>query len=90
MWYDKLGLMQWLSRKLRVSLVFFSGRFGLPIPYRTPLLAVFGAPFPVKKNLQPTDKDISEVMERLEREIKALFDTHKTAFGWGSVKLIVK
>ena len=89
-WYDKQGLMQWLSRKLRMSLVFFSGRFGLPIPYRTPLLAVFSAPFQVKQNLNPTDKDITDVMDRLEKEIKTLFDTHKAAFGWENVQLIVK
>ena len=89
-WYDKYGVMQWLSRKLRVSLVFFSGRFGLPIPFRTPLMVAFAPPFPVQKNPNPTDKDIDAVMQHLENELTQLFDTHKKAFGWDNVKLIIK
>ena len=89
-WYDNYGCMQWLSRKLRISIVFFSGRMGLPIPFRTPLLAVFGDPFPVQKKITPTTDDIDVVMEKLELEIKLLFDTHKAAFGWNNVELNIK
>lgn len=89
-WYDSYGIMQWLSRKLRVSLVFFSGRMGLPVPFRTPLLAVFGDPFAVEKTPAPTSDNIDAVMERLESEIKKLFNTHKAAFGWNNVELIIK
>ena len=89
-WYDKYGFMQWLSRKLRISLVFFSGRIGLPIPFRTPLLAVFAPPFTVKKKKNPTAEDIDAVMEKLESEIMTLFEKHKHAFGWSKMKLIIK
>lgn len=89
-WYDKYGYMQWLSRKLRVSLVLFTGRYGLPIPFRTPLLAVFGDPMPVQKNSKPTSEDIDVVMNQLEYELKKLFNLHKAAFGWSNVELIIK
>lgn len=37
---DSLGIMQWLSRKLRISLFIFYGRWGLPIPRRSPTTLV--------------------------------------------------
>lgn len=89
-WYDRYGIMQSLSRKLRVSIVFFSGRFGLPIPYRTPLMVAFAPPFEVKKIQCPSDRDIDVVMKRLEDELLGLFNMHKAAFGWSDVKLIIR
>lgn len=89
-WYDKAGIMQYISRKLRMSLVFFWGRFFLPIPYRAPLLAVFDEPIKVKQNDNPTKEEIEELLQLLEEKIVNLFDMHKASFGWADVKLIVK
>jgi len=40
--YDKFGILEGLSRLLRVSICVFWGRWGLPIPYRVPILGVLG------------------------------------------------
>ena len=89
-WYDNFGIMQYLSRALRVSLVFFSGRWGLPIPYRIPLLAVFDAPIIVKKNPNPTREEVQNLLTELEDRVTKLFDLHKGSFGWDHVKLVIK
>jgi len=39
-WQDRWGVLRALSRRLRLSLFFFYGRWGLPIPRRHPLRAV--------------------------------------------------
>ena len=46
--HDRFGILAALSRRLRLSLFLFHGRFGLPIPRRGPLTAVvaFVPPFP--------------------------------------------
>ena len=90
MWYDNYGIMQYISRKCKASIVFFSGRWGLPIPYRIPLLAVFDSPIIVKKKIKPTPKEIQNLLTELENRITLLFDIHKASFGWGHVKLVIK
>jgi hypothetical protein len=53
-WHDPWGIMRAISRRLRVSIVFFTGRFGLPIPYRVPLLGVLGSPIEVPLTPNPS------------------------------------
>jgi hypothetical protein len=89
-WTDPFGIMQRVSRSLRVSICFFSGRFGLPIPNRVPLLGVLGSPIIVPKTGNPTQEQVAALLAKLESEIKALFDTHKGAYGWTDVNLIIK
>lgn len=89
-WYDSYGIMQWLSRKLRVSLVFFTGRWGLPVPYRTPLLGVCGDPIAVPHIPNPSPEQVQELLNVLQVKIKELFDTHKASFGWKHVELTIK
>eukprot|EP01035_Chromulina_nebulosa_P019352 gene19352-25217_t len=89
-WYDKYGIMLKLSRLFRVSIVFFWGRWYLPIPYRTPILGVLGEPIHVVKNENPTQQDVNELLSILEVKIKELFDKHKAAYGWENVELIIK
>ena len=43
-WHDSSGLLERLSRALRVSLMLFWGRAYLPVPFRTPISFVFGTP----------------------------------------------
>lgn len=89
-WYDKYGIMAYISRKIRASLVLFSGRFLLPIPYRVPLLSVFGDPIKVTKIDNPTPEDINKLLDTLVCKIQELFDLHKGSYGWENVKLVIK
>lgn len=89
-WYDRWGIMRWLSRKLQVSIVVFWGRLYLPVPYRTQLLTVFGSPIKVKKNENPSREEVQALLTKLEEAVRELFDTHKASFGWDNVELVIK
>lgn len=85
-WFDSFGIMESLSRKLRVTLFIPIGRWGLPIPRRTKISLLFGKPIvpPVlKEGEQPTQKQIDVHHAALLAGIKELFDRHKTELGYG-------
>ncbi len=89
-WYDKFGIMQWLSRKLRISLVLFRGRWGLPIPYRTPIFGVCDAPIYVEKTENPSNEAIENLLNELQVRVRDLFETYKSSYGWEHVTLVIK
>lgn len=68
----------------------FLGRWGLPIPYRTPMLGVAGEMIQVDKIENPTKEDIAKLLTVLEERIKETFDTHKAAYDWENVELVIK
>merc|ERR1712157_228398 len=77
---DPFGIMMWLSRKLKISLVVPLGRWFLPIPFRTPCTVVFGRPIPVEKIASGSEPDparVSELHERLLDETAAIFERYK-------------
>jgi 1-acyl-sn-glycerol-3-phosphate acyltransferase len=88
--YDNYGIMKRLSRYLRISIVFFYGRFFLPIPYRVPILSCLGTPIPVVKCENPTNEQINELLEKLQEGVKELFDKHKAAYGYENFNLTIK
>ena len=90
LWHDRFGIMLALSRFLRISICFFWGRWGLPIPHRVPILGVLGEPIPVERVENPSKEDVQKLLNLLEERIKELFDMHKAAYGWEKVQLIVK
>ena len=89
--FDSCGIMEGLSRKLKISLFLFWGRVGLPMPHRVNITMIIGKPISVKKvadGEEPTEKEIDGVHTALLREIKTSFDAHKDALGWGHKKMI--
>ena len=89
-WHDKYGFMQWLSRKLRMSLVLFFGRWGLPIPFRTPVYGVCGAPIVVPRTEAPSNEQVDQLLEELITRTRQLFELHKASYGWEHVELVIK
>eukprot|EP00727_Mastigamoeba_balamuthi_P001623 m51a1_g11458 putative mono- or diacylglycerol acyltransferase (768) ;mRNA; r:1297-4143 len=75
-------LLQWLSRKLRFSLLLFWGRWGLPIPYPAHILEVVAPPIHVERVEEPTEQQINELHDRFVKELIALFERHKHRVGW--------
>jgi hypothetical protein len=61
-WQDRWGVLATLSRKLRLSLFLFFGRWGLPIPRRHPLTAIvaFVEP-PGGRGIKIADPSIAEL-----------------------------
>ena len=88
--YDNYGIMKRISRFLRISIVFFYGRFFLPIPYRTPILSCLGTPIPVPLIENPTHEQINELLEKLQLGVQELFDKHKAAYGYENFNLTIK
>jgi 2-acylglycerol O-acyltransferase 2 len=85
--YDPWGIMEYVSRKLKVSIFIPYGRFLLPIPKRSNITMIIGDVIPVEKVENPTQAQIDELHERLINETKIIFDTHKHSLGWGSKEL---
>jgi len=72
----------WISRKLRASLVFYYGRYFLPVPYRVPLLMVVGPPVAVRQNPAPTNEEIQETLNRFIQALEQLYHQYKHLYGW--------
>ena len=89
-WSDPWGLLRALSRRLRISVCFFTGRLGLPIPLRVPILGVLGAAIVVPKVDNPSPEMVQSLLDKLCDEVQALFEEHKAAYGWDNVKLVIK
>mmetsp|Transcript_8536 Transcript_8536/g.21806 ORF Transcript_8536/g.21806 Transcript_8536/m.21806 type:complete len:261 (-) Transcript_8536:270-1052(-) len=82
-WYDNFGILEGISRRLQASIFVYWGRWGLPIPRRAQITMVVGRLIEVEKVESPTDKQIDELHARILDEMRAHFDRHKAALGWG-------
>ena len=69
--------IEWLSRKLRMSILFFYGRGYLTIPYSTPIRCVRGKCIPITQNDNPTDAEIQHVLDQVIAELRRLYDESK-------------
>jgi len=87
-WYDRFGIMEWLSRRLRMSIFIFWGRFALPLPFRTNISMLIGpamSPSVVDEN--PAPDVVDAVHEALLERIRTTFDIHKASCGWGDCSI---
>jgi 1-acyl-sn-glycerol-3-phosphate acyltransferase len=85
-------VLEKISRKIGFALIVLYGRYGLPIPFRVPVLAVKGKAIPTfhMKCEEPTNEQIAEIQERLIRDMQKLFDDHKHLYGWEDKRLVIK
>jgi len=83
------NILSKISRKIGFALILFWGRFGLPIPYRVPILGVMGKPISVPQKENPTPEEIESVHEILLSKMAALFEEHKNLYQWNDKKLII-
>lgn len=70
-----------LSRFLRTAVCIFWGRFGLPLPFRTPVTFVRGTPIFVKQSLEPTEEEVNELHGKVVTAVQELFERHKHEAG---------
>lgn len=87
---DPWGILQGISRRLRVAITIGWGRFGLPIPIRVPIAIIMGEPILVEKNDNPSFAEIEELKQTAINAVQDLFDKHKAAYGWSHKTLIIK
>jgi len=70
-------------RLLKTSLILTWGRWGLPIPYRVPLLYAVGKPLRLLHVENPTPAQIEAAHAEFCRALSDLFDRYKFYYGWG-------
>lgn len=81
-----------ISRKIGFALILFFGRWGLPIPYRVPILGVLGKPIPTFDIMceEPTNEQIAAIQKLLIDEMEEIFEKYKALYGWDDKRLIIK
>jgi len=84
--------LQMLSRKLGFAIIFVYGRFGLPVPFRKPILAVVAKPIPTKhvQCEDPPMELVLKIQKELLGEMERVFESYKKHYGWEDKKLIIK
>jgi 1-acyl-sn-glycerol-3-phosphate acyltransferase len=85
-------IVERISLLLRVSLVVFFGKWGLPMPFRQKLLYVMGQPIfpPETANGENSilDQQVDEMQSQFCEELVRIFDRHKESYGWGHKSLL--
>lgn len=83
-------LRVFLSRKLRVTLQLFKGRWGTPImPFKIPINVVMGKPLRIPRVTKPTKEQVERYHTLYIRELVDLFEKHKRRFGYASSNLVI-
>jgi len=80
--------MTW-SRKLRISLVLFAGRFGLPVPHRFPIVLAIGKAIPLAKVENPSVEEVDAVHALFVEQLVGLFNRRKHLVGWEDKELFI-
>jgi diacylglycerol O-acyltransferase 2, plant len=78
-----------LSRSLRMSVIFFYGRFFLPIPYRHPIKMVTGVVVKVEQSANPTEAQIKEVQDRVIQSITDMYNSSGKKPDWELRPLVI-
>mmetsp|Transcript_7459 Transcript_7459/g.13490 ORF Transcript_7459/g.13490 Transcript_7459/m.13490 type:complete len:394 (-) Transcript_7459:467-1648(-) len=86
---DPCNLFKSISIRMRAACILFWGRFYVPIPNRTPLLCVFGAPIHVERIQNPSESDVDTLLNTLIDEINRIYLTHRDAYGWSTRNLVI-
>lgn len=68
----------WLSRKLKISIVFFRGRNCTLVPRQVPLNVVVGEPIHVTQSDAPSDTYIDQIHGQYVDRLTELFDKYKS------------
>ncbi|KAG0558812.1 hypothetical protein M758_10G053300 [Ceratodon purpureus] len=88
-WKPKGHWYHQLSRAIGFTPLLFWGRFGTPIPFRSPMTYVIGKPIEVTKNPQATHEEVAAVLEKFIEAVEVLFEKHKAAAGFEDISLHV-
>ncbi len=80
-------ILEALSRLLKTSLILTWGRWGLPIPYRVPLLYAVGKPLRLLQADNPTPAQVEAAHAQFLEALSDLFDRYKCYYGWGNKTL---
>mmetsp|Transcript_18515 Transcript_18515/g.45284 ORF Transcript_18515/g.45284 Transcript_18515/m.45284 type:complete len:237 (+) Transcript_18515:3-713(+) len=80
--YDSAGIMESLSRKLRMSFFIPVGRWGTVLPRRANVSMLLGPLVAPEQKEDPSQEEIDAVHQQLLDGIEGCFNTHRGAHGW--------
>lgn len=67
----------WLSRKCRMSVGLFFGRWGLPLPHKCDIVSVLGPPIPVKQVDNPSYQEVDLLHAQVAEAVRKLYLQHR-------------
>ncbi|XP_044974703.1 diacylglycerol O-acyltransferase 2D-like isoform X2 [Hordeum vulgare subsp. vulgare] len=76
-----------IAEAMKAPPVLHWGKFGTPIPFRSPIHVFVGRPIEVKQNDQPTVDEINEVHDQFVIALQELHDNHKNKAGYARLHL---
>ncbi|KAI5004637.1 hypothetical protein ZWY2020_031880 [Hordeum vulgare] len=76
-----------IAQAMKAPPVLHWGKFGTPIPFRSPIHVFVGRPIEVKQNDQPTVDEINEVHDQFVIALQELHDKHKNKAGYARLHL---
>lgn len=79
--------LQPVARLMRMALATFYGRFGLPVSFRVPLLFAIGRPLQLSQMNKPSEAEVTSAHQLFMGEVKRIFDSYKSLYGWGDREL---
>lgn len=76
-----------ISRKLRVSILFFYGKYFLPIPIQHPIRMVCGPAIEVEQDSNPSPEKVQALLDKLIKAVEELYETKKPE--WETRPLVI-
>jgi len=78
-----------LSRKLRITIQLFRGRWFTLVPFNNPINVVVGTPIKVFQNSNPSEEEVDQVLKAYIEGLQKLFEEHKHKVGYEKKQLVV-
>jgi 2-acylglycerol O-acyltransferase 2 len=82
-------ILETISNVLHVSVTTFWGRWGLPVPFRKPVVIACGMPIRLPTIAEPSNAEINYWHQKVIDGTIEVFETHKADFGWAHKTLHV-
>ncbi|GMH32405.1 hypothetical protein BSKO_00239 [Bryopsis sp. KO-2023] len=76
-----------LARRSGVEPMLLWGRWGTVVPYKVPITIAIGEAIEVPHEQNPEDKKVEEILSVFIKSMRALYEKHKEAAGYGDIEL---
>jgi 1-acyl-sn-glycerol-3-phosphate acyltransferase len=81
-------ILRAISRRVKMSIVIFYGRWGTPIPFRHPIKMVLGSPIRVTQAAEPSAEEVERTLARVVDAMAKLYEKHRPA--WETRPLVIE
>lgn len=71
----------WFAKKFMFFFPVYFGRWKTLVPFKHPINCIVGKPIPVIKSASPSAEQVETVHRQFLKDLKELFETHKTQYG---------